>query len=697
MIRRNKSIFITGTDTEVGKTTAAAVLAILYKKAGLNVAYMKPAQSGAARMGQELYSQDAAFVSAAAGLSINKANNTYVFAPELSPYLAAAETGETISVTGILDEYQKLVEEYDAVIVEGAGGLMTPLTDQSLILDLAAKMELPLLVVARAGLGTLNHTILTIQTARGRGLDVAGIIVNKFPAQPDKASITNLSELKRLTDVSVLYKMPEFKSGADGWPNIRELNEFTEKLDPRQVLTRIRARESNTKALLEDDIKYIWHPFTQMKEYESEAPAPPVIAKGEGVYIYDTDGRRYLDGVASLWVNVHGHRQRGLDRALIEQVGRISHSTLLGLSNVPAIKLAKKLSEITPGGLEKVFYSDSGSTAVEIALKIAFQYWQQEGTTKSKDKFISFINAYHGDTLGSVSVGGIDLFHEKYRPLLFDSFKVNSAYCYRCPVNDKYPDCNLVCLDQLEATLREHHQQTAAIIVEPKVQGAAGMLVSPPGYLRRIRELANEYKVLLIADEVATGFGRTGELFACQLEDVEPDIICLAKGITGGYLPLAATLTIEKIYRAFYDDYDTLKTFFHGHTYTGNPLACNVALANLELLDSKEFFAHLKKNIICLKAELSGLDGLSAVGDIRQCGFMVGIELVKDKESKEPFPSKLRVGHRVTLKARELGAIIRPLGDVIVLMPPLSISKSELKELLSIVERSIRSVVDEVS
>ncbi len=692
-----KSLFITGTDTEIGKTTAAALLALLYKQAGVSVTYMKPVQSGSARAGTKLYSQDADFVSGIAGLSIDKINNPYKFAAVLSPYLAASQVKKVISLEKILADFYKLQSNYEAVIVEGAGGLMTPLTKDYLISDLAAKMDLPLIVVAKAGLGTLNHTKLTVEAARRRGINVAGIVVNKFPAHPDQAAATNVSELERLTDVPVILKIPEFTIDDNGWSTLRELKAFAETIKDKKVFAKMKTRGYNTKALVEDDVKYIWHPFTQMKEYEREEPAPPIIEKGDGVFIYDTDGQRYLDGVASLWVNIHGHRQPQLDAALIEQAGRLAHSTLLGLSNIPAIELAKKLAEITPGRLEKVFYSDSGSTAVEIALKIAFQYWQQEGTTKKKNKFISFVNAYHGDTLGAVSVGGIDLFHEKYKPLLFNSFKVNSAYCYRCPLNLKYPDCDLACLAQLEATLKTHHQETAAIIVEPKVQGAAGMLISPPGYLRQIRELADKYKVLLIADEVATGFGRTGKLFASQLEDVEPDIICLAKGITGGYLPLAATLTSEDIYLAFYDDYNRLKTFFHGHTYTGNPLACSVALANLKLFKSDNVIEGLQGKIALLKDKLADINDLPIVGDIRQCGFMVGIELVKNKKNKEPYAPELRIGHMVTLAARKLGAIIRPLGDVIVLMPPLTISEKELGRLIDITRESIKSVADELS
>ena len=445
--------------------------------------------------------------------------------------------------------------------------------------------------------------------------------------------------------------------------------------------------------LKEWDKEYIWHPFTQMKEYIREDTV--IIEEGEGVILKDIDGREYIDGVSSLWTNVHGHRKKELDQALKDQIDKIAHSTLLGISNVPAIELAKRLVDITPDGLNKVFYSDDGATAVEVALKIAFQYQKQakDGDPK-KEKFISLKNAYHGDTLGAVSVGGIDIFHSIYKPLLFDSYKAESPYCYRCPFKKEYPSCNMECVANLEEIMERHQSEVTAFIIEPLVQGAAGMIVQPPGYLKKVRELCNKYNILMIADEVAVGFGKTGKMFACEHENISPDIMVLGKGITGGYMPLAATLTTDKIYEAFLGEYWEFKTFFHGHTYTGNPLACSVAIANLDVFEKEKVLENLKPKIEHFRNLLKEFWELRHVGDVRQCGFMVGIELVKDKEKKEPFSVQERIGYKVILEARKGGVIIRPLGDVIVLMPPLSISFEQLTKLCEVTYYSIKKVTE---
>ncbi|MDQ0285800.1 adenosylmethionine-8-amino-7-oxononanoate aminotransferase [Desulfofundulus luciae] len=440
------------------------------------------------------------------------------------------------------------------------------------------------------------------------------------------------------------------------------------------------------------DKQYVWHPFTQMQQYAREKPL--IIARGEGSYLIDVEGNRYLDGVSSLWVTVHGHCHPALNRAVKEQLDKIAHSTLLGLANIPSILLAKKLVEITPPGLNKVFYSDAGATAVEIALKMAFQYWQQKegGCFRSKTKFISLVEAYHGDTIGSVSVGGMPLFHGIFKPLLFECLHAPAPYCYRCPLERERESCGMACADRLEELLKEHQQEVAAVIIEPLVQGAAGMITAPDGFLRRVRELCTRYNVLLIADEVAVGFGRTGRLFACEHEGVSPDLMCLAKGITGGYLPLAATLTTDEVYSAFLGKPEEGKTFYHGHTYTGNPLACAAALASIELFEKENLLAALQPKIELLHRKLDGFWELPHVGDIRQRGMMVGIELVADKKTKQPYPMEEQVGHRVILEARRRGLVIRPLGNVIVLMPVLAMSEEELNQVLEITYESIAVV-----
>jgi len=438
------------------------------------------------------------------------------------------------------------------------------------------------------------------------------------------------------------------------------------------------------ETLVRWDRDHLWHPFTQMQAFRQEEPL--IVSRGEGVYLYDLEGRCYLDGVSSLWANLHGHRRRELDEALRAQLEQVAHSTLLGLAHPAAIVLARRLTELAPPGLTKVFFSDDGSTAVEVALKLAFQYWRNRGRN-DKRLFLKLANAYHGDTLGAVSVGGIPLFHEIYRPLLFDTLEAPAPYCYRCRHRE---DCDLQCLAVLEEQVAAHQQELAAVIIEPLMQGAAGMIPQPPGYLARVREATRRHGVLLIADEVATGFGRTGRMFACEHENVSPDLLCLAKGLTGGYLPLAATLASDDLYQAFLGDYTEFKAFFHGHTYTGNPLAAAVGLASLDIFVRDRVLEGLAAKIERLSTHLDDMAGHPHVGDVRQRGLMVGLELVQDQAAREPFPAARRVGHRVILEARKLGAILRPLGDTIVLMPPLSITLAELDELCRITFEAIR-------
>jgi len=430
-----------------------------------------------------------------------------------------------------------------------------------------------------------------------------------------------------------------------------------------------------TAELAAADRRVLWHPFTQQQDWEDESA--PIIERGEGTTLYDTDGTAYIDGVSSLWCNVHGHRHPHIDAAVHAQVDRIAHSTMLGLSHPPAIELAARLVDIAPRPatddpgrepLTRVFYSDSGSTAVEIALKMAFQSCRQTGQ-EQRTGFICLRHAYHGDTIGSVSVGGIDLFHSIYRPLLFDAWQAEPGDA-----------------GHMAELLARHGDQVAAVVVEPLVQGAAGMLVQPPGYLRQVRELCDAHGVLLICDEVATGFGRTGRMFACEHEGVVPDLLCVAKGITGGYLPLAATLSTEQVYAGFLGEHHEYRTFFHGHTYTGNPLACAAALASLEVFEEERTLERLQATIALLARLLDRyVQPLAAVAEIRRVGLMTGIALVDQ-------PIEERVGHQVTLAARRRGAIVRPLGDVIVLMPPLSISDGELERLVRISADAIAEV-----
>ncbi|WP_092268281.1 adenosylmethionine--8-amino-7-oxononanoate transaminase [Brevibacillus centrosporus] len=430
--------------------------------------------------------------------------------------------------------------------------------------------------------------------------------------------------------------------------------------------------------------QYLWHPFTQMKDYMEDEPL--IIARGKGIKLFDVHGKEYYDGFSSVWLNVHGHNVPELNQAIIEQLDQVAHSTLLGMANVPSILLAEELVRLAPEGLTKVFYSDNGATAVEISLKMAFQYWQNSGMHEKKS-FITMSNAYHGDTIGATSVGAIPLYHQIYKPLLFSPHVIPYPYPYRDGGDEAAVKSTL---DRLEQLLQEKGTEIAAMIVEPVVQGASGMIIMPDGCLRQIAEMLQAYDVLLIADEVATGFGRTGKMFACEHDGVTPDIMAVAKGLTGGYLPVAATVVKEKVYAAFYADYEEQKTFFHGHSFTGNPLGCAVALANLRLMEEGRLVEGTVQKAKYLAELLLPMAEEAHVGDIRQKGMMAGIELVRDKETKEPFHWNERIGVRVCKLAREKGLLTRPLGSVIVFIPPLASTCEELRDMVRILEASIK-------
>lgn len=444
--------------------------------------------------------------------------------------------------------------------------------------------------------------------------------------------------------------------------------------------------------LSEIDRRHVWHPFTQMKTWMNEEPL--IIERGEGSYLIDVNGNRYLDGVSSLWCNVHGHRKRELDQALAAQAERIAHSTMLGLANVPATELAKALVEIVPSGLTRVFYSDSGAEAVEVALRIAAQYWQLKGEPR-RTRFLTLGGSYHGDTLGSVSLGYAEQFHRHVRALLFDAVKTDPPHLFwfyrRMPREVALERA----LAQAREVVRETSGELAALVIEPIMQGAAGMWDHPPEYLREIARLARQAGALVIADEVATGFGRTGRMFASEHADVHPDLMCLGKGITGGYLPLAATLATEEIFEAFLGEPDEHRAFYYGHTYTGNPLAAAVASANLKIFRDEAVIERLVPRIRQITRALQErFAPLAHIADIRQAGMMAGIELMRDPARRDPYKTSEHTGVRVIKAARRRAVVIRPLGDVIVLMPPLSISESELDTLLDVTFESIREVTE---
>ena len=469
------------------------------------------------------------------------------------------------------------------------------------------------------------------------------------------------------------------------------------------------------------DHQYVWHPFTQMRDWFRHEPV--VITEGDGAVLRDAHGKEYLDANSSIWTNLHGHNRPELNGAIERQLKRVAHSSALGLANEPASLLAERLVRATSGraqgrasatslpGLRKVFFSDDGSTAMEVAIKLAYEFARRSGQSK-RPRFLSLQGAYHGDTVGAVSLGHIDLFHKAYSGLLFKTDHVPAPYCYRCRFNRAGPEradarvyrrCKMECLQKLEqkfVTRSRKGEPYAAFVLEPLMQGAAGMIAQPEGWLKRAAQMARYYGARLIADEVMTGFGRTGvgrqqgkkrpALFATQREGVEPDFLAVAKGLTGGYLPLAATLTTETVFNAFLGPYEDFKTFFHGHSFTGNQLGAAAALASLDLLESAECIAQRRQLEAALTEELKPLWKSERVGDIRQVGLVAGIELVKDWRTREPFELGQRAGIRVCEAMARRGVLTRPVGNVIVIMPPYCTTLEQLHEMIAAVEHGLR-------
>jgi adenosylmethionine---8-amino-7-oxononanoate aminotransferase len=437
------------------------------------------------------------------------------------------------------------------------------------------------------------------------------------------------------------------------------------------------------------DLNYVWHPCSQMKDYE-EFP-PIVITKGKGIYLYDENNKEYMDVVSSWWVNLFGHANERISKVLAEQAFQLEHTIFANFTHKPAIYLAEKLVKLTPDGLTKVFFADNGSSAIEIALKMSFQYHLQKGKANKK-RFLALTDAYHGETLGALSVGGVELYNQIYQPLLLDTIRTQGPDCFRCPFNNTPDKCDTPCISYVEEKLKLYHEEISAIIIEPLIQAAAGMKMYPPSYLKKLKNLCLQYDIHLIADEIAVGFGRTGTLFACEQAGISPDFMCLSKGLTGGYLPLSVVVTTDDVYDAFYDDYNSMKAFLHSHSYTGNPLACRVALEVLNIFEDDEYLNIIKEKSEYMKKVASETFTYQTyVGEYRQTGMVGAIELVKNKRTKEPFPSEERIGYKIYQLALEKGLLLRPLGNVLYFMPPYIITREEIDRMISITNEVIQA------
>lgn len=444
---------------------------------------------------------------------------------------------------------------------------------------------------------------------------------------------------------------------------------------------------------IEKDLKYIWHPCSQMKDYETLAPI--VIDKGEGIYLYDINGKRYVDVISSWWCNLLGHCNPKINEAVKKQIDKLEHVIFANFTHKTAIELCEKLIKVVPEGLCKFNFSDNGSSSIECAMKMSFQYHYQTGNPQ-KQRFMALSGAYHGETIGALSIGGVDLYSEIYKPVLMDIFRIEGPDCYRCPYGKTRDCCNAECFKNAEKVFKEHGNETCAIVIEPLLQGSAGMRIYPPVYLKKLRQICDEYNVHIIADEIATGYGRTGKMFACNHADISPDIMCLSKGLTGGYMPMSIAVTTQKIYDAFYADYNEGKAFMHSHTYSGNPLACSAAIAVLDILSDGSVLKMANENAIyfnnIIKEKFLRHQN---VGEVRSIGLINAIELVKNRETKEPFDSKLRTGYQIYKKALEKGVILRPLGDVIYFNPPLIIERKDMDFVVDVAYRCLCDILPE--
>ncbi len=690
---KHKGLFVTGTGTGVGKTVVAGALAHLLAEEWYDVAVMKPIQTGAPVQGGKAVSSDLEFMRMMAGTGDkDDLAMPYAFSLPLAPYHAALAENRRIEPARIVNAFRSLSEQRNMVIVEGAGGLMTPLTDELFWADVIKMLNIPAVIVTSSKLGMIHQTLATVLAAETYGVEIAGIVV--VENDPKDNPPVDLKFLEKNCNVPVWGVLPYCKGLARKTPDYAELRRAAANSFDSAKLVEYIDRENAPQLqqrLERMDRQHVWHPFTQMREWEKEPML--IVSRGNGVRLTGLEGEGYYDGHSSYWVNVHGHGHPRLTRALAKQAARLDHATFLGLSNRPAIELAHRLAEITPHSLTRVFYSDNGSTAVEVALKMSVQYFRNTlGKKSKKTKFLAIGGAYHGDTLGAVAVGGVDLYRRVFGPLLADVFFAPAPHCYRCPLGKTYPDCALACAGELERMAEMHHEKIAALIIEPIVQCPGGIVTAPHGYLKKAREVCDRFGILMIADEVAVGFGRTGKMFACEHEEVQPDLMALSKSLAAGVLPLAATMASEKVYEAFLGDYEEKKTFFHGHTFTGHPPACAVALESLKMFRQKKMLAQVEARSLQLLDELVKFENLPHVGDVRHKGMIVGIELVKNRDTREPFAPHLRTGHAVAMEARRRGLIVRPLGDITVLFPILSSTQGELKKMADILYHSIAAV-----
>jgi adenosylmethionine---8-amino-7-oxononanoate aminotransferase len=622
---------------------------------GINAVGLKPVATGV-EPGEA--GEDATALAHASGIAPQDALLASFLLPR-SPLAAARAERRALDFDALVRAIRDRAAQHEVLVVEGVGGLLVPLTERHTVRDLMRALDAPVVIAARAGLGTIGHTALTVESARLAGLDVRGVVLSDVEGDTDPAfARENAEQIATQCGVRILGIVPQLADTSEAARHI-DVDALLQAADVHDEVVAL-------------DRKHVWHPFTQTSEWRVEEPL--VIRSARGCRLVDAKGRAYIDGVASLWANVHGHAHPRLDAALHEQAGRVAHSTFLGLTHEPGARLAAELAAVAPQGLTRVFYSEAGAAAVEVGLRVALLAQRHQGEAR-RTRFLSLTESYHGDTAGAVSVGRSEPFHRGLDPLLFDVLRIPPPHLAGEQAS----------LEALRETLHQHGDEIAAFIIEPRMQGAAGMWPHSDAWLQQATTAARNAGALIMCDEVATGFGRTGDLFASAGAGITPDILTLGKGLTGGYLPLSATLTTESLFDLFTSPYTEHRALYYGHTYTANPLACAVARASLQLFDEEHTLQRARNLADRLAMLLTPLTALPGVAQIRQRGVMIGIEL-------GPYDPAMRVGRQVVLAARSRGVIVRPLGDVVVLNPPLVLGDEDASLLVEAVAESIVEV-----
>jgi adenosylmethionine---8-amino-7-oxononanoate aminotransferase len=682
---RCRLLGIVGTDTGVGKTTVTAALARALRARGWRVGAVKAIATG---VPPGCAGEDAELLALATGARPLDCLALGLALPR-SPLAAARAEATRIDVDELIGAIRRrATPDLDLLLVEGAGGLLVPVTESVTIGDVLRRLGAGVLVVARAGLGTVNHSVLTVEACRSLGLSVVGVVLNDVDgaaaavdpgfAAENEAQIADQCRPPMLGVLARSERPDELDA---------------EPLDLGLLERALRTPPADVDEIVRLDRAHVWHPFTQTSEWTDESPL--VISHGEGCRLTDAEGNEYLDAIASLWANVHGHRHPRLDAALREQAGRIAHATFLGQTHEPAVRLAAELAAAAPAPLSRVFFSEAGAAAVEVGLRVALLAQRHRGRPR-RTRFLSLAEGYHGDTAGAVSVGYSDPFHRGLQPLLAAGvLRADPPHLFRVRDGLAAEAAEAASLALLAEALSRHGDEVAAVVLEPRVQGAAGMLVHSDGWLRQVAQAVRSAGALLLCDEVAVGFGRTGDLFASAGAGIAPDIMALGKGLTGGYLPMSATLVSDELFDLFTAPYAEHRTLYYGHTYSANPLSCAVARASLAAFREEGTLDAGRRLAARLAGRLAEVAVLPHVAEVRQRGVMIGVELCEDGLG-HPFDPTLRVGRRVILAARRRGVIVRPLGDVVVVNPPLVMGDHDADRVVQVLAESIVEVTSEL-